>query len=167
MPEVLDFRWPEIQRGGQTKVAIRAGHVRGAVVHLCSRVGESQRKRPGAGPAAREVRAHPQLVCDIASCAATRRCSCRNSRLTSHVPGSVLRSRRYLLFCWLLCRTSNSLKQITKAGVLRLPCFRCATSACGSFFLGPVPATKFTAEAVYCQSHAAPSCRTWESIASK
>jgi hypothetical protein len=166
MPEVLDFRWPEIQRGGPDQgsnpgwpcseplstsaVAFEKVNANARSWASCAR-----RARPS------------QLLCDIASCAATRRCSCRNSRLTSHVPGSVLRSRRYLLFCWLLCRTSNSLKQITKAGVLRLPCFRCATSACGSFFLGPVPATKFTAEAVYCQSHAAPSCRTWESIASK
>ena len=79
-------RGPEIARGAgdssgqrfrgqreQSKATIRAGHLWLPLSTSAVALEEKSMQTPRAGPAARDVRAHPpQLPCDIVSCAATR-----------------------------------------------------------------------------------------------
>jgi hypothetical protein len=92
---------------------------------------------PGAGPAAREsARAHlncraiSYLVCgDPPDAPAVT----RDWPVTSLTLCSV---EKVPAFCWLLCRTSNSLRQITKAGVLRPSVFQIRHFPLVEAFLG-------------------------------
>src|SRR2546421_6013811 len=60
------------------------------------------------------------------------------------------------------CLALLSSEAITKAGVLHLPCFRCATSACGSFSWVPYR------DQICCRGgltiSRCLSCRTWKAL---
>jgi hypothetical protein len=59
-------------------------------------------------------------------------------------------------FCWLLCRTSNSLRQITKSRSSASSVFQMRHFRLWQLFLEvPYPRPNFTAEAVHCQSRPA------------